>query len=125
MNSSRMSSMLASPLPAIPTNACAADHTTAPPMANSARAWNPSTSSVPTTSASRFIRLWRELVSCTVIAGPPFWIALQGPASSQLELIEALMRAAIVGGQGTVRREVLVAHVAETLPLVIVAHFAV
>src|SRR5258708_9310470 len=39
--------------------------------------------------------------------------------------MEGLRGAAIVGGQGPVRREVLVAHVAEPLPLVIVAHFAV
>src|SRR5205823_2153634 len=115
MNRSRMSSMLATPLPAMPKNACTADHTMAAPMANSAREWKPSTSSVPTTAESRFMRWWSESVCCNVMPVLP----------SQVELVETLVRAAIIGGQRTVGREVLVAHMPESLPLVIVAHLPV
>src|SRR6266850_3667929 len=115
MNNSRMSSMLASPRPAIPMNACTADHTTAPPMAKSASEWNPSTSRVPTTVDSWFMRLWSELVCCTVMPVLP----------SQVELVQALVRAAVIGRKQAVRREVLVPHVPESHPLVIVAHFPV
>src|SRR6266850_7629264 len=119
MNNSRMSSMVASPLAPMPMNACTADHTMAAPMANSAREWKPSTRRVPTTDDSRFMRWWSELVCCTVIAGPPFQSALQ------VELVEALVRAAVVGRQRTVGGVVLIPHVPESLPLVIVAHLAV
>src|ERR1043165_2620127 len=47
MKRSRISSIEACPLAAMPTKACTADQTIAPPMANSARLWKASTSSSP------------------------------------------------------------------------------
>src|SRR5882672_179883 len=119
MNNSRMSSMVASPLAPMPMNACTADHTMAAPMANSAREWKPSTRRVPTTDDSRFMRWWSELVCCTVICRSSLSTALQ------VELVQAFARAAVIGRQRSVWREVLVPHVPESLPLVIVAHFPV
>jgi len=66
-----MSSTPACPFAIMPMNACTADHTVAAPMAKSARAWKPSTSSVPINSDMRFMRRWIWFVSFTVIAAPP------------------------------------------------------
>src|SRR6478672_8566037 len=84
MNRSSMSSTPALPFAAMPMNACTADQTVAAPMANSARAWKPSTSSVPTISDIRFMRRWIWWVSCTVIATPPW------PRSQLVLRIQAL-----------------------------------
>src|SRR5215813_10165099 len=77
MKSSRMSSIEACPLAAMPTKACTADQTIAPPIANSARLWKASTSSSPNTFDDLF-RRW--------CSDPFFSIVMPLPLTSQLVL---------------------------------------
>src|SRR5258706_576144 len=72
MNRSRMSSIEACPLVAMPKKAMAADQTIAPPIANRARQGNASPRMFPQTSATALIRLCVVSAHWSFICPPLF-----------------------------------------------------
>src|SRR5580765_8412911 len=77
MKRSRMSSIVAWPVAAMPMKACTADQTMVAPIANSAKLWKTSTSSSPITFEN-LLRRW--------CAAPVFSIAMPLPLSLHLVL---------------------------------------